>query len=275
MTTLTFPTTVLSDRPAEKGGRFSWTIQDSLTVSWRNLRVLTRNPDAVFFSAIQPIMFTLLFVYVFGGAIKIPGVPYVDYLMPGVYVQTVTFGAVSTAVGLAEDLQKGLIERFRALPMARSAVLAGRTTADLVRNVFTVIIISAVGFAVGFRIGTNVGLFLCGALMVLLFSYTLCWSFAIVGLSAPNAETAQLMVFPILFPLTFASSAFVPVADMPGWLQAFAEHQPVTQVVDAARSLMTGGTLTDTSAVWQALAWCFGLLIVMVPLAVRKYRKVA
>jgi ABC-2 type transport system permease protein len=275
MTTLSFPTTVLSDRPAEKGGRFSWTIQDSLTVSWRNLRVLTRNPDAVFFSAIQPIMFTLLFVYVFGGAIKIPGVPYVDYLMPGVYVQTVTFGAVSTAVGLAEDLQKGLIERFRALPMARSAVLAGRTTADLVRNVFTVIIISAVGFAVGFRIGTNIGLFLCGALMVLLFSYTLCWSFAIVGLSAPNAETAQLMVFPILFPLTFASSAFVPVADMPGWLQAFAEHQPVTQVVDAARSLMTGGTLTDTSAVWQALAWCFGLLIVMVPLAVRKYRKVA
>ena len=275
MTTLSFPTTVLSDRPAEKGGRFSWTIQDSLTVSWRNLRVLTRNPDAVFFSAIQPIMFVLLFVYVFGGAIKIPGVPYVDYLMPGVYVQTVTFGAVSTAVGLAEDLQKGLIERFRALPMARSAVLAGRTTADLVRNVFTVIIISAVGFAVGFRIGTNFGLFLCGALMVLLFSYTLCWSFAIVGLSAPNAETAQLMVFPILFPLTFASSAFVPVADMPGWLQAFAEHQPVTQVVDAARSLMTGGTLTDTSAVWQALAWCFGLLIVMVPLAVRKYRKVA
>jgi ABC-2 type transport system permease protein len=275
MTTLTFPTTTVRERPAEKGGRLSWTLQDILTVTWRNLRVLTRNPDAVFFSAIQPVMFTLLFVYVFGGAIKIPGVPYVDYLMPGVYVQTVTFGAVSTAVGLAEDLQKGLIERFRALPMARSAVLAGRTTADLVRNVFTVIIISAVGFAVGFRIGTNVGLFLCGALMVLLFSYTLCWSFAIVGLSAPNAETAQLMVFPILFPLTFASSAFVPVADMPGWLQAFAEHQPVTQVVDAARSLMTGGTLTDTSAVWQALAWCFGLLIVMVPLAVRKYRKVA
>ena len=169
--------------------------------------------------------------------------PYVDYLMPGIFVQTVTFGAVSTAVGLAEDLQKGLIERFRALPMARSAVLAGRTTADLVRNVFAVIIISAVGFAVGFRIGTNFGLFLCGILIVLFFSYTLCWGFATVGLSAPNAETAQLMVFPILFPLIFASSAFVPVADMPGWLQAFAEHQPVTQVVDAARSLMTGGTL--------------------------------
>ena len=233
MTTLTFPTTVLRDRPAQKGGRVSWTVQDILTVTWRNLRVLTRNPEAVFFSAVQPIMFVLLFVYVFGGAINVPGVPYVDYLMPGVFVQTVTFGAVSTAVGLAEDLQKGLIERFRALPMARSAVLAGRTTADLVRNVFTVIIISAVGFAVGFRIGTNFGLFLCGILIVLLFSYTLCWGFATVGLSAPNAETAQLMVFPILFPLTFASSAFVPVDLMPGWLQAFAKHQPVTQVVDA------------------------------------------
>ncbi len=275
MTTLTFPTTTVRERPAEKGGRLSWTLQDILTVTWRNLRVLSRNPDAVFFSAVQPVMFVLLFVYVFGGAIKIPGVPYVDYLMPGVFVQTVTFGAVSTAVGLSEDLQKGLIERFRALPMARSAVLAGRTSADLVRNVFTVFIISVVGFAVGFRIGTNFGLFLCGILIVLLFSYSLCWGFATVGLSAPNAETAQLMVFPILFPLIFASSAFVPVQDMPGWLQAFAEHQPVTQVVDAARSLMTGGTLQDTSSIWQALAWCFGTLIVVVPLAVRKYRKVA
>ncbi len=275
MTTLTLSAISLGERPAEKGGRLSWTIQDILTVSWRNLRVLTRNPEAVFFSAIQPIMFVLLFVYVFGGAIHVPGVPYVDYLMPGIYVQTVTFGAVSTAVGLSEDLQKGLIERFRALPMARSAVLAGRTTADLVRNVVTVAIITAVGFAVGFRIGTNIGLFLCGILIVLLFSYTLCWGFATVGLSAPNAETAQIMVFPILFPLIFASSAFVPVNLMPGWLQAFAKHQPVTQVVDAARSLMTGGTLTDTSAIWQALAWCFGLLIIVVPLAVRKYRQVA
>ena len=183
MTTLTFPTTTVRERPAEKGGRLSWTLQDILTVTWRNLRVLSRNPDAVFFSAVQPVMFVLLFVYVFGGAIKIPGVPYVDYLMPGVFVQTVTFGAVSTAVGLSEDLQKGLIERFRALPMARSAVLAGRTSADLVRNVFTVFIISVVGFAVGFRIGTNFGLFLCGILIVLLFSYSLCWGFATVGLS--------------------------------------------------------------------------------------------
>jgi ABC-2 type transport system permease protein/oleandomycin transport system permease protein len=159
--------------------------------------------------------------------------------------------------------------------MARSAVLTGRTTADLVRNVFVVVLITLVGFAVGFRIGTNFGLFLCGALIVLLFSYTLCWGFATVGLSAPNAEAAQTMVFPILFPLIFASSAFVPVSVMPGWLQAFAKYQPVTQVVDACRSLMTGGALHNAGSVWASLAWCAGILIVVAPLAVRKYRRVA
>jgi ABC-2 type transport system permease protein/oleandomycin transport system permease protein len=265
VTTLALPKTIEGPVERNQGSRLGWTIQDALTVTWRNLIALSRNPQTVMFSAIQPIMFVLLFVYVFGGAIHIPGVPYVDYLIPGVYVQTVTFGAVATAVGLSEDLHKGLIERFRALPMARSAVLAGRTTADLVRNVFVVILITAVGFAVGF----------CGALIVLLFSYTLSWGFATIGLSAPNAEAAQTMVFPILFPFIFASSAFVPVSDMPGWLQAFAKNQPVTQVVDACRSLMTGGPLHDTGAVWAALAWCFGLLIVLSPLAVRKYRKVA
>ncbi len=274
MTTIALPRII--ERPAPSAGnRAGWAVQDALTITWRNLVALTRTPEAVFFSTLQPIMFTLLFVYVFGGAIHIPGIPYVDYLMPGIYVQTVAFGSVSTAVGLSEDLHKGLIERFRALPMARSAVLAGRTTADLVRNVFVMVLISAVGFAVGFRISTNFGLFLAGVAIVLLFSYTLCWGFATVGLSAPNAETAQIMVFPILFPLIFASSAFVPVSTMPGWLQAFAKHQPVTQVVDAARSLMVGGTLQDTSAIWQALAWCGGLLVILVPLAVRKYRRVA
>ncbi len=273
MTTIAFPQ-LREQTPAAGGGRVGWAVQDTLTVTWRNLKALMRTQEQVFFAAVQPIMFTLLFVYVFGGAIH-TSVPYVDYLIPGIYVQTVAFGAVTTAVGLSEDLAKGLIERFRALPMARSAVLGGRTTADLVRNVFVVVLISAVGFAVGFRISTNVGLFLLGVLIVLLFSYTLCWGFATVGLSAPNAETAQTMVFPILFPFIFASSAFVPVAAMPGWLQAFASHQPVTQVVNATRSLMVGGPLHNPGAVWASLAWCFGLLVVLVPLAVRKYRKVA
>jgi ABC-2 type transport system permease protein len=273
MTTIALPTDV--ERPAPTGrSRIAWTISDILTITWRNLIGLSRTPEAVFFSTLQPIMFVLLFVYVFGGAIHIPGVPYVDYLMPGIYVQTVAFAGISTAVGLSDDLTKGLIERFRALPMARSAVLAGRTTADLVRAVFVVFVISVVGFAVGFRVLTNAGEFVAGVLIVLLWSYTVCWGFATAGLSASNAETAQIMVFPIIFPLTFASSAFVPVSVMPGWLQAFAKHQPVTQIVDAARSLMVGGSLTDTSAIWQALAWCFGLLLVLVPIAVGKYRRV-
>jgi ABC transporter DrrB family efflux protein len=271
-------TTVLAPNigaPALSQHRLRWVFADSLTITWRNLVAYTRIPEAVFFSTLQPIMFVLLFAYVFGGAIQVPGLKYIDFLIPGIFVQTVSFGAVSTAVGLSEDLQKGLIERFRALPMARSAVLAGRTVADLVRNVFVVALMTGVGFAVGFRIGTNVGLFLCGVLLVLLYSYALGWGFATIGLSAANAETAQVMVFPIIFPFTFASSAFVPVTSMPGWLQAFAKNQPVTQVVNAARSLMDGGPTHNTHAVWLALAWTVGFLVVLMPIAVRKYRRVA
>jgi len=272
MTTVAIPTIAA---PVDSGHRLRWMFNDILTVTWRNLVALTRTPEALFFSTLQPIMFVLLFAYVFGGAIHIPNLKYIDFLMPGIFVQTVSFGAVSTAVGLSEDLHKGLIERFRALPMARSAVLAGRTTADLARNVFVVALITAVGYAVGFRIGTNVGLFLCGALLILAYSYALGWGFATIGLSASNAETAQVMVFPILFPFIFASSAFVPVASMPGWLQAFAKNQPVSEVVSASRSLMVGGPVHNSNSVWISLAWIFGFLIVMAPIAVRKYRRVA
>ena len=270
-TTLTPPVRLLEP---QQGNRLAWVVADIITMAKRNILAVLRTPEALFFTTLQPIMFVLLFTYVFGGAIHVPGGHYINFLMPGVFVQTVIFGAMSAASGLSEDLHKGLIERFRALPMSRSAVLAGRTTADLVRNVFIVTLITVVGYIVGFRIGTNFGLFLCGALIVLIFAYSLGWGFATVGLTASNAETAQVMAFPILFPLTFASSAFVPVSSMPGWLQAFAKHQPVTQVVDAARSLMVGGVTHDTSSIYQALAWCAGLLIVLVPLAVSKFRKV-
>jgi ABC-2 type transport system permease protein len=271
-TTLRAP--VLLDDHTE-GNRLSWAVADIITMAKRNILAVLRTPEALFFTTLQPIMFVLLFTYVFGGAIHVPGGHYIDFLMPGVFVQTVIFGAMSSAAGLAEDLHKGIIERFRALPMSRSAVLAGRTTSDLVRNFFVMILITIVGFAVGFRLGTNFGLFCCGVLVILFFAYALSWGFAYIGLSAPNAETAQVMVFPLIFPLLFASSAFVPVATMPGWLQAFAEHQPVTQVVDASRSLMVGGALHDSGAVWSALLWTIGLLVVLAPIAVRKYRKVA
>jgi ABC transporter DrrB family efflux protein len=271
MTAITVPTTAA---PAPTGHRLRWAFADTVTITWRNLLALTRIPEALFFSTLQPIMFVLLFRYVFGGAIPIPGgVPYVDYMMPGIFVQTVMFGAVSTSVGLAEDLQKGLIERFRALPMARSAVMAGRTSADLVRNVFVVLVMTGVAYVVGFRIGDGAPAYVLGALILLSFAYSMSWGFAAIGLAAPNSETAQVMAFPILMPLTFASTAFVPIQSMPGWLQGFVRHQPVSVVVDGARSLMVGGFYHSTSSVWYSLLWIAGLLVVLVPLGVWRYRK--
>lgn len=248
------------------------TIGDAIVITWRNLLGYVRIPEALFFSSVQPVMFVLLFRYVFGGAIHLPGrIAYVNYLIPGVFVQTVAFGAVATSIGLAQDLHTGLIERFRALPMARSAVLAGRTAADLVRNVVVVLLITAVGYAVGFRVQTNALDFIAGLGLLLLFAYALSWGFAVIGLSAPNAETAQVMSFPLLFPLTFASSAFVPVSSMPGWLQGYAKYQPVSEVVDATRAMMIGGPTAVHSL--QALAWCLGILVVLAPLAVHRYRR--
>lgn len=253
--------------------QLKWGISDSLTLAMRTLIGYTRIPEALFFSSVQPIMFVLLFRYVFGGAIHTPGSTYVNYLIPGIFVQTFAFGATATAVGLADDLQKGVIERFRALPMARSAVLAGRTLADLVRNVVVAVIVTAVGFLVGFRIGTTVLAFLAGLGLVLLFTYALSWGFVVIGLSAPNSETAQVMAFPLIFPLTFASSAFVPIQSLPSWLRGFAGHQPFTVTIDAARALMNGGP--TASLVLQTVAWSMGILVVLVPFAVNRYRRSA
>jgi ABC-2 type transport system permease protein/oleandomycin transport system permease protein len=257
--------------PGAGAGRAVWAVRDAVTVTWRNLLGYLRIPEALFFSSVQPIMFVLLFRYVFGGAIHPPGVSYVNYLIPGIFVQTVSFGAVGTTIGLAEDLHKGLVERFRALPMARSAVLAGRTSADLVRNVLVVALITGVGYLVGFRAQTSVAAFLAGIGLLLVFAYALSWGFAVIGLKAPNSETAQVMAFPLLFPLTFASSAFVPVSQMPSWLRVFANNQPFSLVVNSTRALMIGGP--TASYVGRALLWCAGLLLVLVPLAVRVYRR--
>jgi len=270
-TALSFSGVTTASPPlARPGHRLSWGVSDTLTVTWRNLIVYTRNPEFIFFSTIQPIMFVLLFRYVFGGAIHVHGT-YVNYLMPGIFVQSLAFGSIGTAVGLAEDLQKGLLERFRALPMSRSAVLTGRTTADLVRNLLVAGVITAVGYAVGFRIGAGVVAFVAGLALVVLFAYALSWGFAAMGLVAPNSETAQVMAFPVLFPLIFASPAFVGVNTMPGWLRAFALHQPVGVVVTASRALMNGGPTAHP--VIQALAWIAGFLVVLVPLSVRQYRR--
>lgn len=245
---------------------------DAVTVTWRNVIGLIRVPDSLFFAMVQPVMFVLLFRYAFGGAVRTPpGFDYVDYLMPGIFVQTAVFGVIGTAIGLADDLQKGLIERFRSLPMAQSAVLAGRTTADFIRNVFVVILLTVVGFAVGFRPHTNAVAYVLGCVLLLFFAYALTWGSAVVGLTASNSETAQLKMFPILMPLTFASSAFVPVSTMPGWLQVFSRNQPVTQVVDATRALMVGGPAAH--AVMMSIAWIVGLVVVLAPIAVHRFRR--
>ena len=268
VTTVTAP----SDAPAAvPGSKLGWAVADTLTIAGRNLRTITRLPQLLVFSTIQPVIFVLLFRYAFGGAIRTPGVEYVDYLMPGIFAQTVTFGALGTGVGLADDLQKGIIERFRSLPMARSAVLGGRIVSDLVRNLFVVILMCVVGYLVGFRVSTNPLAFLGGLAVLLLFACSLSVIFALIGLSVRNAESAQAAGFPMLAPLVFASSAFVPVASMPGWLQVVARHQPLSVTVDAVRALSIGGP--TTSVVIQSLAWSFGIIAVFGPLAVRRYRR--
>jgi ABC transporter DrrB family efflux protein len=253
----------------------TWAVKDTLAIVGRNLTTIYRLPQLLVFSTIQPIIFVLMFRYVFGGAINIPGltVPYVDYLMPGIFAQTVAFGAVNTAIGLAEDLQKGLIERFRSLPMARSAVMAGRTIADLVRDVFVVFLMTVVGIIVGFRIHTNVLIFMGGLLVLLLFAFSLAWVFGFIGLATGQAETAQAASFPILAILTFASSAFVSPETMPPWLQWFAEHQPLSITVNALRACCIGGP--TATYVFQSILWSVGIIAVFAPIAVRKYRRVA
>jgi ABC-2 type transport system permease protein/oleandomycin transport system permease protein len=246
-------------------------VRDALAITWRNLIGYRRVPQLLVFSTIQPVIFVLLFRYVFGGAIDTGRVPYVDFLMPGVFVQTVVFGSLATAIGLAADVKSGLLERFRSLPMARSAVLAGRTLADLTRNVFVVILMVAVGFIVGFRIHTNAIALIAGILLLLFFGYAMSWIFATVGLALGDPETAQAAAFPVLAPLVFASTVFVPLETMPGWLQVWAEHQPVSVTASAVRALVLGGP--TASLVWQSLAWCVGILVVFAPLAVRRYRR--
>jgi ABC transporter DrrB family efflux protein len=247
-------------------------VRDALAIAGRNLIAYRRVPQLLVFSTIQPVIFVLLFRYVFGGAVRsVPGVPYVDFLIPGIFVQTTVFGAIAAAIGLATDLKSGLLERFRSLPMARSAVLVGRTTADLARNVFVVTLMAAVGFAVGFRVHTNAISFLAGMVLVLAFGYAMSWIFATVGLAVGDPETAQAAAFPVMAPLVFASSAFIPVSTMPGWLQPFAEHQPVSVTASAVRALAIGGPAT--SEVLQSLAWDVGILVVFAPIAVWHYRR--
>lgn len=254
--------------------RIYWTISDALVLAKRHLLQIPRIPDELIFATIQPIMFVLLFRYVFGGAIATPGIDYATYLMAGIFAQTVIFGATTTGVGLANDLQKGLVDRFRSLPMAKSAVLTGRTLSDMVRNTFVVIVMWSVGLLVGFRPTGPVIAWFAAAAILLLTSFAFSWISATIGLSVRSVEAAQSAGFIWLFPLTFASSAFVPTSSMPTWLRVFAEHQPVSLIVNSVRGLLTNHP--DGSIILQAVAWLIGILIVFIPLAVWAYgRRIA
>jgi ABC transporter DrrB family efflux protein len=245
---------------------------DALVIARRNLTRIARTPQLLVFATIQPVMFVLLFRYVFGGSIHVPGINYVDYLIPGIIVQTVVFGATSTAVGLSEDMSKGIIDRFRSLPMSRSAVLAGRTIADLARNVFVVLLMIVVGLAVGFRFHNGFLPAVAAVFVALLLGYCLSWVFAFIGLTVADPETAQIAGFLPIFPLVFASSVFTSIQSMPGWLQAFAKVQPITRAANAVRALTEGGPVA-TDLIWTVV-WSIAILAVFAPLAVRRYRKV-
>jgi ABC transporter DrrB family efflux protein len=268
MSTIDIRTTSQSLKPQARS-RLYWTLADALVLAKRHLTQIPRIPDELIFATIQPIMFVLLFRYVFGGAIAVPGTSYVNFLMPGIFAQTVIFGATSTGIGLATDLQRGLVDRFRSLPMAKSAVLTGRTISDLVRNTFVVIVMWTVGLLVGFRPQGPFIFWLAAGGILLLTSFAFSWISATIGMAVHSIEAAQSAGFIWLFPLTFASSAFVPPQSMPGWLRAFVEHQPVSLIVNAARGLLLNHP--DTSIILQALAWCVGILVVFIPLAVWEY----
>lgn len=247
-------------------------INDSLVMADRNLRRLPRSPDLLIGFTVQPIMFVLLFAYVFGGAISTPGYDdYIDFLIPGIIVQSIAFGGFYTALGLSEDLSKGLIDRFRSLPTARASVLAGRTLSDVGTNLLTIAILLGTGLAIGFRFTTGMEEILLGIGLMLLFGFASSWIFALIGLMVSSPEAANGVGFTLVFPVTFISSAFVPVDSMPVGLRWFAEHNPVTHVVDAIRDLWLG--VPADNAVWLSVVWSIGLVALFAPLAVARYRR--
>jgi ABC transporter DrrB family efflux protein len=251
--------------------RAHWAVTDTLTITRRNLLVWMRVPAYIMFTVIQPVMFVLLFRYVFGGAIKVPSGSYVDFLLPGIIGQTAAFATFGTAIALAQELQKGVIDRLKSMPMARSAVLAGRLVADTIRMFITIVIVVGVGYAVGFRFHNGFGLAVAMVVLATVFGLAICCISAFTGLAIGDEESVQAFGLVWLFPLTFLSSAFVPIPSMPGWLQAFANNQPVTYVINVMRAMALGGPFA--ADLWKSIAWLAGIFIVFAPLAVRAYKR--
>jgi ABC-2 type transport system permease protein/oleandomycin transport system permease protein len=249
-----------------------WLLANTLTVTGRNLHRLIRVPTLLAFATAQPVLFVLLFTYAWGGAIHPPGVHrYIDYALPGIWVLAIAFGASQTGVAIADDLATGMVDRFRALPMARSAVLAGRTTADAVRNLFVLALMTGVATAIGFRFHAGPAAALAAIALAVLVGVAFSWTFSLVGLLVRDPESAGIGGLLVAIPLVFTSSTFVPVATFPGWLQAFAKVNPITVAVDALRVLCLGGATADPLR--RALIWIAALLLIAVPAAVQRYRR--
>jgi ABC-2 type transport system permease protein/oleandomycin transport system permease protein len=271
MTTLAAPATHQLSSP--RRSKLAWAAADSVAVAQRNIISMTRRPQLLAFVTIQPVLFVLMFRYVFGGSIHIPGVSYTNYLMAGIFVTTVLFGAQNTAIGMAEDLHNGLIERFRSLVMARSAVLAGRVLADAVRNLFVIVLMLGVGYLVSFRLHTSLPALVAAVGVLLLFGFAISWVTALLGLAAKSAEAAAAAALPLTVLLTFPSSAFLLSSSLPGPLRAYADHQPLTATVNAVRPLLLGGPTAAHAA--AAVIWCLGIVAVFAPLSVLRYRRAA
>jgi ABC-2 type transport system permease protein len=258
-------------------------LHDGWIVTKRNLIKIKRIPDLLIFSTIQPIMFVLLFAYVFGGAIKVPGVNYKEYLMAGIFTQTVAFGSSLTAIGLADDLTKGIVDRFRSLPMSRAAVLIGRTTSDLLNNLLVVVVMGLCGLLVGWRIHTGPLGALAGFGLLFFFGYAMSWIAAVIGLAARSVEVAQSAGFIWLFPMTFLSNAFIPTNTLPGWLQPVADWNPISSIVlglrdlwgNAPEGLARGGGFPAHHPVLLALSWSVGIVAAFMPMAIARYRRVS
>ena len=252
----------------------AWALRDTWAMTRRNLRTVSRQPQLLVFVTVQPVIFIFLFRYVFGGAIQAPGgIDYVNYLLTGIFVQTITFAAIQTGIGLSEDVSKGIIDRLKSMPMSRVAVLGGRTGADLVRNVGVIVVMIAVGYLVGFEFTNGFTGALLAVLLLLLWGFVFSWVGVFLGLVLKTPETVQAAAFPTIFPLVFASSIFVPVQTMPGWLQAFVKVNPITLVTDAVRGLALGGPFeVFPDLAWAGLAMAL-LLVVFVPLSIARYRR--
>jgi ABC transporter DrrB family efflux protein len=248
-------------------------VTDTLIIAERNLIRLPRAPELLIGVTIQPIMFVLLFRYVFGGAIRTPGYSYVDFLIPGIIVQNTAFGGFATALGLNEDMQKGLVDRFRSLPMSRAAVLGGRTLSDVATNTLSITILLVTGVIIGFSFHTSFLDAAAGIGLLLFFGYAFSWLLACIGLLVSSPESVNSVGFIAVFPLTFISSAFVPVASMPDGLRQFAEINPFTVIVDAMRHLWLGAPAHNS--VWGTAVWSLVIVAVFAPLAVARYRGAA